>query len=76
MYVHVNIIRVLLRVCVLNKKLSLKLDLEEVLYAYSFKQHKLGHYYLVADTQPFHLVTNLTNTNENKPQGDVMVFDA
>ena len=33
----------------LNKKIGLRLDLEEVLYTYSFKLHKLGHYYLVAD---------------------------
>ena len=46
-YVHVNIIRVLLGVCVLNKRLSLRLGLEEVMFAYSFKRHKLDRYYLV-----------------------------
>ena len=67
MYVHVNIIRVLLRAYVLNKKLSLRLSLEEVLYTYSFKR-------LMANAQPLHLVTNFPNTNKNKPQGNVMVF--
>ena len=41
-YVHVNIIRVLLRVCVLNKRPGLRLGLEKVLFSYSFKWHKLG----------------------------------
>ena len=46
----------------LKKKLGLRLGLEEVLYAYSFKRHKLSRYYLVVDAQPLHLVTNLPNT--------------
>ena len=58
----------------MNKKLGLMLGLEEVLYECSFKRHKLGRYYLVANTQPLHLVTNLPNTNKNKPQGNVLVF--
>ena len=60
----------------LNKKLCLKLGLEEVLYTYSFKQYKLSHYYLMANAQPLHLGTNLSNTRNNKPQGNVLVFDA
>ena len=66
-YVHVNIIQVLIRVCVLNKRLNLRLGLEEVLLAYSLKWHKLGWYYLVVDAPPLHLVTNLSNTSKNKP---------
>ena len=60
----------------LNKKLGHMLGLEEVLYAYSFKQHKFGRYYLVADAQPLHLMTNLSYTSKNKPQGNVLVFGA
>ena len=75
-YVHVNIIRVLLEVSVLNKKHDLGLGLEEVLYVYFFKRHKLERYYLVTDTKPLHLVTNLLNNSKNKPQGNVMLFDA
>ena len=36
-HTHVNIIRVLLGVCVLNRSYEMHLDLEEVLYAYSIK---------------------------------------
>ena len=69
-----NIIIVLLGVCVLNNRLGLNLGLEEVLFAYSFKRHKLNRYYLVDNAQPLHLVTNLPNTSKIKPQGNVLVF--
>ena len=36
-HTHVNIMRVLLGVCVLNRKYEVRLGLEEVLYAYSIK---------------------------------------
>ena len=75
-YVHVNIIHVLLSVSVLNKKYGLNLGLEEELYVYSFKQHKLGKYYLVADTQSLQLVINLLNIRKSKMQGNVMFFGA
>ena len=52
-------IRVLLGVCVLNCKYDVNLGLEEVLYAYSIKRHKLGRYYLVVDAKSLQLVTNL-----------------
>ena len=38
--------------------------------------NKLDWYYLVADAQPLHLVTNLPNTSKNKTQGNVLVFGA
>ena len=41
-YTHVNIIRVLLGVCVLNRQYDVHLGLEEVLYAYTIKRHNLG----------------------------------
>ena len=50
-HIYVNIIRVSLGVCVLNRKYKLRLGLEEVLYAYSFKRHNLERYYLVADAK-------------------------
>ena len=75
-YVHVNIIQVLLGVSELNKKYDHNLGLEEVLYVYSFKRHKLGRYYLIADAQSLHLVTHFSNTNKNKPQGNVLLFNA
>ena len=43
-HTQVNIIRALLRVCVLNRKYEVRLGQEEVLYAYSLKQHKLRKY--------------------------------
>ena len=60
----------------LNRKQGLHLGLEEVLYAYSFKRHNLGKYYLVVDAKSLHLVTNLLNTSKNKPQGNVLLFGA
>ena len=38
-HVHVNIVRVLMDVSVLNRKYRLHLGLEEVFYAYTFKRH-------------------------------------
>ena len=75
-HVHVNIIRFLLGVCVLNRKYELRLGLEEVLYAYSFKRHNLGRYYLDVDVKSLQLVTNLPTNNKNKPQGNVLMFGA
>ena len=65
-YVHMNIIRVLLCMSMLNKKHWLHLGLEEVLYAYTFKRHNLEKYYPVVDAKSMHLVTNLSNTSKNK----------
>ena len=41
-HTHVNIIRVLLGVCVLNRQYGVRLGLEEVLYAYTIKKHNFG----------------------------------
>ena len=41
-HTHVNIILVLLGVCVLNCQYDVRLGLEDVLYAYTIKRHKLG----------------------------------
>ena len=60
----------------LNRNHMLHLELEEVLYAYSFNRYNLGKYYLVADAKPLDLVINLPNTNKNKPQGNVLLFKA
>ena len=73
-HTHVNIIRVLLRVCVLNRQYDIRLGLEEVLYAYTIKQSNLGKYYFVADAKLLQLVTNLPDTSKNKPQGNVLLF--
>ena len=62
-----NIIRVLLGVCVLNRKYELRLGLEEVLYAYTLKQHNLRRYYLIADVKSLHLVMNFPTISKNKP---------
>ena len=70
-----NIIRVLLRVCVLNRKYEVRLSLEEV-YAYTLKIHNLRRYYLVADAKSLQLATNLPITGKNKPQGNVLLFGA
>ena len=75
-HTHVNMICVLLGVCVLNRKYDVRLGLEEVLYAYNIKRHKLERYYLVVDAKSLQLVTNLPNTSKNKPQGNVMMFGA
>ena len=75
-HTHVNIICVLLGVCVLNRKYDVCLGLEEVLYEYSIKRHKLGRYYLVVDAKSLQLVTNLPNTSKDKPQGNVLLFGA
>ena len=73
---HVNIIRILLGVSVLNITYGLKLGLEEILYAYTFRRHKLERFYLVVDAKALHLVTNLPNTSKNKPQGNVLLRGA
>ena len=65
-HIHMNIVRVLLGVSMLNRKHGLYLGLEEVLYTYPFKRHNLGKYYFVANAKSLQLVTNLPNTN-NKP---------
>ena len=70
-----NIIRVLLGGCVLNCKYEERLGLEEVLYAYSIKRHKLGRYYLVTDAKSLQLVMNFSNTSKSKPQGNVLLLD-
>ena len=75
-HILVNIIRVLLGVCVLNRKYDFSLGLEEVLYAYSFKRHNLERYYLVVDAKSLQLVTNLLTISKNKTQGNVLLFDA
>ena len=69
-------LRVLPGVSVLNRKHELHLGSEEVLYAYSFKWHNLGKYYLVVDAKLLHLVTNLSNISKNMPQGNVLLFGA
>ena len=66
----------MLGVSMLNRKHGLHLGLEEVLYAYTFKRHNLGKYYLAADAKPLHLVTHLPNTSKNKSQGNVLLFEA
>ena len=60
----------------LNRKYELCLGLEEVLYAYTLKWHNLEKYYLVADVKLLHLVTNFPTTSKNKPQGNVLFFEA
>ena len=75
-HTHMNNIRVLSEVCVLNRKYEVRLGLEEVLYAYSLKRHNLGRYYLVVDAKLLQLVTNLHGTSKNKPQGNVLLFGA
>ena len=73
-HVHVNIIRVLLVVCVLNRKYEVRLGLEKVLYSYSLTHHNLGKYYLVVDNKALQLVTNLPTISKNKPHGYVLLF--
>ena len=73
-HIHVNIIRVLMGVCVLNRKHRVNLGLKDVLYAYTFKRHNLGRYYPIADAKSLHLVTNLPTTSKNKPQGNVFLL--
>ena len=75
-HTHMNIICVMLGVCILNRKYEVHLGLEEVLYAYSLKRHKLGRYYLVVNTKLLQLVTNLPTTSKNKPKGNVLLFGA
>ena len=70
------IIHVLLGVCVLNRQYDVRLDLEEVLYAYTIKRHNLGKYYFVFDSRSLQLVTNLPDTSKNKPQGNVLMLGA
>ena len=62
--------------CVLKRKYDVCLGLEEVLYAYSTKRHKLERYYLIADAKSLQLVTNMPNTRKNKHQGNVLLFGA
>ena len=50
--------------------------MEKVLYAYSIKRHNLGKYYFVADSKSLQLVMNFPDTSKNKPQGNVLMFDA
>ena len=63
-----NITRVMLWVCVLNRQYGVHLGLEEVLYAYTIKIDNLRKYYFVAGSKLLQLVTNLPNTSKNKPQ--------
>ena len=60
----------------MNCKYDVRLGLEEVLYSYDIKWHKLRRYYLVANAKSLQLVTNLPNTTKNKPQGNVLLFSA
>ena len=69
-----NIIRVLLGVCVLNRKYEVRLGLEEVIYTYSLKRHNLGRYNLIVEDKLVQLVTNLPTTSKNKPRGNVLLF--
>ena len=71
-----DIVRVLLGMCVPNRKYEVCLGLEEVLYSYSLKCHNLWRYYLVFDDKALQLVTNLHTTSKNKPQGSMLLFDA
>ena len=75
-HTHVNTIRVILGVRVLNRKYEMRLVLEDVLYAYSIKQHNLEKYYFVVDSKLLQLVTNLPITSKSKPQGNVLLFSA
>ena len=67
-HTYVNVIRVLLRVCVLNHRFGIHLRLEEVLNAYTKKRHSFGKYYFMIDAKPLQLVINLPETSKNKPQ--------
>ena len=73
-HIHVNIIRVLLGVTVMNRQYELRLGLEEVPYAHSFKRHNLWRYYLISNLKLLHLVMNLPTTSKNQPQGNVLLF--
>ena len=75
-YIHVNIIRALLIVSILNKQHVLNLGLEELLYVCSFKRHKLIKYYLIVDAQSLQLVSNLPNISKSKLPGNVLLFEA
>ena len=70
------IIHVMLGVCVLNRQYDVRLDLEEVLYAYTIKRHNLGKYCFVSNSRSLQLVTNLPDTSKNKPQSNVLMFGA
>ena len=60
----------------LNHRYGVRLGLEEVLYVYTIKRHNLEKYYFVADSKSLQLMTNLSDTSKNKPQGNVLLFDA
>ena len=60
----------------LNQWYDIRLGLEEVLYAYTIRRHNLGKYYFVVDAKLLQVVTNLLDTNENKPEDNVMIFGA
>ena len=59
-----------------NLQHGVHLGLEEVLYAYTIKQHNLEKYYFVADSKSLQLMMNLIDTSKNKPYGNVLWFDA
>ena len=52
-HTHVNNMHIFLGVCVLNRRHSTGLGLEEVIDAYTIKRYNLEKYYLVVDAKLF-----------------------
>ena len=59
----------------LNRRYDIRLELEEVLYAYTTKRHSSSKCYFVANANPLQLVVNLPDASKNKLQGYVLLFD-
>ena len=60
-----NVIRVLLGVCMLNRRFYIHLGLDIVLYAYTIKRHSSGKYCFVVEAKLLQIVVNFPNTSKN-----------
>ncbi|XP_034686756.1 uncharacterized protein LOC117915311 [Vitis riparia] len=72
-YVHPNMIRVLMGCSILSMLFNLDLSLLEVLFVYSIKKVKSNIFSFVASLPSLQLVTNLPDSNKKAAKGQVLV---
>ncbi|XP_034672494.1 uncharacterized protein LOC117904081 [Vitis riparia] len=72
-YVHPNMIRVLMGCNILSMLFDLNLSLLEVLFVYSIKKAKSNIFSFVASLPSLQLVTNLPDSNKKAAKGQVLV---
>lgn len=72
-YVHPNMIRVLMGCSILSMLFNLDLSLLEVLFVYSIKKVKSNIFSFVASLPSLQLVTNLPDSTKRAAKGQVLV---